>query len=100
MRKIYNWDTIFLLSITLIVLYLTVVPILVMIFGSLQSGLPGSWSPLTLENYVQAFGNRVIYTAIANSLLYSMGAGAISFTLGTYLAWQPRRSKNVSNRSR
>ena len=92
MRKFFNWDTVFLSSITLIVLYLTVVPILVMIFGSLQSGLPGSWTPLTINNYIEAFSTPSLYQAIFNAIIYSLGAGAISFSLGTYLAWLTERT--------
>ncbi len=92
MRKFFNWDTAFLFSITLIVLYLTVVPVLVMIFGSLQSGLPGSWTPLTLNNYIEAFSTPSLYQAIFNAIIYSLGAGAISFSLGTYLAWLTERT--------
>lgn len=92
MRRFLSWDTVFLFSVTLIVLYLTVIPVLVMIFGSLQSGLPGSWTPITLSNYIQAFSNPALYSAILNSLVYSVGAGLISFILGTYLAWLTERT--------
>lgn len=44
-----NGDRLFLLAIILVIIDLTVVPI-VMIFGSVQSGLPGTWTPLTFEN--------------------------------------------------
>ncbi|MGH7773562.1 MAG: ABC transporter permease [Candidatus Binatia bacterium] len=90
--KIVNGDILFLLSITILVIYLTVIPIGVMIFGSLQSGLPGSWTPVTFENYVRAFSNPALYAAIFNSVLYSIGAGLISFVLGTYLAWLTERT--------
>jgi len=92
MVRIFNWDRIFLLSIIIAVVYLTVVPFLVMILGSLQSGLPGSWTPLTLENYVAAFHDPALYKAVLNALVYSLGAGTISFILGTYLAWLAERT--------
>lgn len=87
-----NGDLLFLVSITLLVVYLTVIPIAVMILGSLQSGLPGSWTPVTFENYVRAFSSPALYSAILNALIYSIGAGFISFTLGTYLAWLTERT--------
>lgn len=90
--RILDWDKIFLLAIILVVLYLTVVPVLVMIVGSLQSGLPGSWTPLTFQNYVAAFSNPGLYHAIVNALVYSIGGGVISFALGTYLAWLTERT--------
>lgn len=87
-----NGDFLFLVSITLLIIYLTIIPIGVMILGSLQSGLPGSWTPVTFENYVRAFSNPALYSAIVNSLAYSLGAGCFSFALGTYLAWLTERT--------
>src|SRR2546427_11102245 len=92
LTRIVNADLLFLSSIALLVFYLTVVPISVMFFGSFQRGLPGSVSPVTFENYVRAFSNTSIYSAILNSVTYSVGAGMISFILGTYLAWLTERT--------
>src|SRR5918999_1524984 len=91
-RSLFESDRIFLASILLIVIYLTVVPLGVMIIGSFQRGLPGTWSPITLENYIRAFSQPSIYSAIANAVTYSVGAGLVSFTLGTILAWLTERS--------
>lgn len=90
--KVINADFLFLGSIVVVVSYLTVIPIAVMFFGSLQKGLPGSVTPITLENYIRAFSNPSVYSAILNSVTYSLGAGAISFMLGTYLAWLTERT--------
>jgi iron(III) transport system permease protein len=87
-----NGDRLFLLAIILVVIYLTVVPIAVMIFGSVQSGLPGTWTPLTFENYARAFSHSALYSAIFYSLVYSIGAGLISFAIGTSLAWLTERT--------
>jgi len=85
-------DSIFLFSITAVVLYLTVIPIAVMLVGSLQRGLPGSWSPVTFSNYVEAFSNPALFSAILNAVVYSVGAGIVSVCLGTYLAWLTERT--------
>ena len=90
--KALNGDVLFLVSVTALVVYLTVVPIGVIIFGSLQSGLPGSWTPLTFENYIRAFSNPALYSAILNSFIYAIGSGLVSFSLGTYLAWLTERT--------
>lgn len=90
--RAFDWDRLFLSSIILVVFYLTIVPVLVMILGSLQSGLPGGWTPLTIKNYIAAFSSPNLYQAIANALIYSVGGGAISFILGTYLAWLTERT--------
>ena len=57
-----NGDRLFLLAIILVIIYLTVIPIAVMIFGSLQSGLPGTWTPLTFANYGRAFSHAALYS--------------------------------------
>jgi iron(III) transport system permease protein len=85
-------DSIFLFSITAVVLYLTVIPIAVMLIGSLQRGLPGSWSPVTFANYVEAFSNPALFSAIVNAVVYSVGSGIVSVCLGTYLAWLTERT--------
>jgi iron(III) transport system permease protein len=87
-----NWDFFFLLGITLVVIYLTIIPVAVMVFGSLQSGLPGTWTPFTLANYVRAFSHPPLYAAILSSLIYAFGAGVVSFILGTALAWLTERT--------
>lgn len=91
-RGLINPDVLFLGTITVLVVYLTLIPIGVMILGSFQSGLPGSWTPVTFENYVRAFSSPALYSAILNALIYSIGAGFISFILGTYLAWLTERT--------
>ncbi|HWP60047.1 MAG TPA: iron ABC transporter permease [Candidatus Acidoferrales bacterium] len=87
-----NGDRVFLIGVASLIVYLTVVPIAVMIFGSVQSGLPGTWTAFTLDNYARAFSHPALYTAIGNSLIYSVGAGLISFVLGTALAWLTERT--------
>lgn len=87
-----NADVLFLVSVTAFVVYLTLVPVGVMILGSLQEGLPGSWSPVTLQNYTRAFSNPTLYSAILNAFVYSIGSGLLSFGLGTYLAWLTERT--------
>ncbi|MDH3443715.1 MAG: iron ABC transporter permease [Deltaproteobacteria bacterium] len=92
LRRLFESDKLFLLSITLVVIYLTVIPLGIMILGSFQTGLPGSWSPITLDNYVRAFSQPSLYSAIANAVTYSVGAGVISFSLGTFMAWLTERT--------
>lgn len=92
LRALLEADKLFLIAITSMVVYLTVVPLGVMILGSFQSGLPGTWSPVTLDNYLRAFSQASLYRAIANAVTYSLGAGVLSFSLGTFLAWLTERT--------
>jgi len=92
LRTWFEADKLFLFAITLLVIYLTVVPLGVMILGSFQTGLPGTWSPVTLGNYIRAFSEPSLYRAIVNAVTYSLGAGALSFSLGTFMAWLTERT--------
>lgn len=95
MSHLRTWceaDKLFLFGITLAVIYLTVVPLGVMILGSFQSGLPGTWTAVTLDNYIRAFSERSLYRAIVNAVTYSLGAGVLSFSLGTFMAWLTERT--------
>ncbi|HEY6364818.1 MAG TPA: iron ABC transporter permease [Candidatus Binatia bacterium] len=92
LQRLFTSDVMFLGAITIATVYLTVIPIGVMIFGSFQTGLPGTWTPPTLVNYVRAFSQPALYSATLNAILYSVGAGFISFSLGTYLAWLTERT--------
>ncbi len=92
LRSLFEADRLFLTSTILVVVYLTVVPLGVMIFGSFQKGLPGTWSPITLDNYIRAFSQPSLYRAIANAVTYSVGAGVVSFSLGTMMAWLTERT--------
>ena len=92
LRPLFVADRLFIASIILIVIYLTVIPLGVMVLGSFQKGLPGTWTPVTLENYFRAFSQPSLYGAIGNAVTYSVGAGIVSFTLGTFMAWLTERT--------
>jgi iron(III) transport system permease protein len=92
LRAFFEADRLFIAAVILIVVYLTVIPLSVMILGSFQKGLPGTWSPVTLENYLRAFSQPSLYRAIANAIIYSVGAGVVSLSLGTLLAWLTERT--------
>ncbi len=72
--------------------YLTVVPLAMLIYGSVKSGPPGVPGDLTLKNYVVLFENWRLLSAFANSLIFSIGSSLIAFSGGLYLAWMTERS--------
>src|SRR5690242_18124750 len=73
----------------LLLLYLTVVPLLMLLIGSLQvQGQAG----LTLANYAAAYSESRTYRLLLTSLLYSLGSSALAFVLGTMLAWVVERT--------
>lgn len=92
MKHRINWSTLFLFGVTILVLYLTVIPLAMMVYGSFHDGPPGTESFLTSRNYVRAFNNPVLYKSILNSLVFALGAGSLAFFVGCLLAWFTERT--------
>jgi iron(III) transport system permease protein len=75
-----------------LVAYLTLVPLLMLIYGSLQSGQPGEPADFTLKNYLTLLGKWRLVPAFLNSLIFSFGASFLTFAGGLYLAWMTERT--------
>jgi iron(III) transport system permease protein len=72
--------------------YLTLVPLAMLIYGSLKSGPPGVAGDLTTKNYWVVFENWRLVGAFLNSLIFSFGSSLLAFAGGLYLAWMTERS--------
>ena len=81
-----------LLLIATVVVYLTLVPLAMILYGTLTDGPPGTDAQWTLQNYVRAYGSPHIYRAAFNSVAFAVMAGIISFVIGCYLAWVTERT--------
>jgi len=73
-------------------LYLTLLPLVMLVYGSLQSGPPGTAGALTLRNYLVLLDKWRLVPAFLNSLIFSSGASLLAFAGGLYLAWMTERS--------
>ena len=92
MRR-FNSQTLILIGATLFVLYLAGVPLLMLLYGSIRSapiGEPGA--TYTIQNYVKAYFDREFYFLFLNSIYYGLGTCALTFLIGTYLAWVSERT--------
>ena len=59
--------------------YLTLIPLAMLIYGSLKSGPPGVSGSLTLQNYLVLFQNWRLAGALVNSLIFhTLGLPPIS----------------------
>jgi iron(III) transport system permease protein len=83
---------IFLWAVTLVVIYLTLIPIVMVVYGSFKSAAPGSPSVFTLNNYVRAFQSPNLYQAVVSSLIFALGGGSLAFLIGCFLAWITERT--------
>jgi iron(III) transport system permease protein len=72
--------------------YLTLLPLLMLVYGSLQSGPPGTTGALTLKNYLVLLDKWRLVPALLNSLIFSLGATLLTFAGGLYLAWMTERT--------
>lgn len=72
--------------------YLTLVPLLMLMYGSLQSGPPGIAGAPTLKNYLVLVDSWRLVPAFVNSLIFSAGASLLAFAGGLYLAWMMERT--------
>jgi iron(III) transport system permease protein len=86
LRNIFLW------TVVLTVIYLTVIPIAMVIYGSFQSAAPGSPGVFTLKNYTRAFQSPNLYQAITSSLIFALGGGSLAFVIGCFLAWITERT--------
>ena len=72
--------------------YLTVIPLVMLLYGSVKSGPPGVPGALTVENYFKLFANWRLAPALWNSLIFSAGSSLLAFAGGLYLAWTTERT--------
>jgi len=76
----------------LLMAYLTLVPLAMLVYGSLKSGPPGVGGSLTFKNYLTLFENWRLVGALFNSLIFSTGSSFLAFGGGLYLAWMTERT--------
>jgi iron(III) transport system permease protein len=72
--------------------YLTVIPLAMLVYGSLQSGPPGVVGSLTIKNYLALFENWRLVGALVNSVIFSTGSSLLAFIAGLYFAWMTERT--------
>ncbi len=75
-----------------LIAYLTLVPILMLLYGSFKSSPPGVAGHFTLENYANLFQGSEMISAFKNSVVFSLGASLLAFVGGVYLAWMTERT--------
>ncbi len=72
---------------TLLVAFLTVVPLAMLLVGTFKTGDPGVAGEFTLQHILDAYADPTIYPLLSNSIGYALGASVVAFFLGTTLAW-------------
>lgn len=75
-----------------ILIYLAVLPLLMLLVGSFQAEVAPREFAYTLKNYQAAYASEYTYSTFVNSLIFASGSAALTFVLGTILAWLTERT--------
>ena len=81
-----------------VIAYLVLVPLAVLVYGSLTDVPPGQATALTLEKYRDAWTSSSTYRALGNTFLFAGGSSTLAFLFGTYLAWVAQRTNTPLRR--
>lgn len=90
--RMFSLKHVMLFLIAAVVIYLTLVPLMLILYGTFTDGPPGTDASFTLRNYARAFGNPKLLQSGVNSVVFAAAAGVISFVVGGYLAWVTERT--------
>lgn len=75
-----------------VLLYLIVVPIGFLIYGSFSTGQPGSPGHLTTSAYSRILSDGATYSLIGRSLIYGLGSALVALIVGGLFAWLLQRT--------
>lgn len=75
-----------------LLIWLIVVPLGMVVWGSFRNVPPGAMGGYTIDNYLQAYKNPTLLKAIWNSLVFAVGSSLIAFAGGTFMAWVTERT--------
>lgn len=90
--RFFTWKHVTLFLLAGVVVYLTLVPLIIILYGTFTDGPPGTDAAFTLRNYGRAFGSPALFYSGFNSVLFAAAAGLISFVVGGFLAWVTERT--------
>jgi len=75
-----------------ILAYLTLVPLGMLLLGSVSAGGSALDFQFTLKNFERVLTDQASIELMANSLMYGAGASVLAFLIGTGVAWAVERS--------
>jgi len=75
-----------------VLVYLAVLPLFVLVWGSFQREVAAGELVSTLDNYVAAYASRYTYATLFNTAVFATGSAGVAFALGTAIAWLVQRT--------
>jgi iron(III) transport system permease protein len=97
-RRKFDFRVILFVVVVAILLWEVLVPLFLLVWGSISGGRPGSsdffsFGSLTLDNFRRAFEDPGRLAGIlGNTSVFAGGTTVVGFVLGTYLAWVVERT--------
>jgi iron(III) transport system permease protein len=76
---------------SLLLIWLILVPLAVVIWGAFRDGQPGQAGAYTLVKFVEAYQGTLLQT-VGNTMIFALGSAFLCLALGTFLAWMTERT--------
>ncbi|MEX0802639.1 MAG: iron ABC transporter permease [Candidatus Binatia bacterium] len=92
-REYISGQSLILVGCTLLLIYLTAIPLGTLLYGSILTlpiGEPEN--SFTVQNYIDAYIDKELLPLLGNSLSFAIGSTLLAFLIGTYLAWINERT--------
>jgi iron(III) transport system permease protein len=87
----FNGQTIGATLLSLLLIWLIMVPLAVVIWGAFRDGQPGEAGEYTLMKFVEAYQGTLLVT-VGNTMIFALGAAFLCLALGAFLAWVTERT--------
>ena len=78
-------------SLIAIVGFLTVCPVVMLVFGSFSEGI-GAFGKFTLQKYIQSYTDPAFAGVIVNTVIFTIGSGFVATLLALFLAYLNTRT--------
>jgi iron(III) transport system permease protein len=75
-----------------VLIYLSILPLFMLLLGSFQAEVAPREFIFTLQNYQNAYASQYTYSTFANSVIFAGASAVLAFFLGAILAWFVERT--------
>ncbi|HEY7221835.1 MAG TPA: iron ABC transporter permease [Candidatus Binatia bacterium] len=76
---------------SLLLIWLVMVPLGVVIWGAFRDGQPGQTGHYTLTKFVEAYQGTLLET-VGNTIIFALGSASLCLVIGAFLAWVTERT--------
>ena len=87
----FNGQTVGVTLLSLLLIWLIMVPMAIVIWGAFRDGQPGEAGAYTLMKFVEAYEGTLVVT-ISNTMIFAFGSAFLCLAIGAFLAWVTERT--------